>query len=421
MSLIHIAAHRPKLRWPLVTEHLEHEGQRYLLLKDQYGIASQPALVPLPLVAVLSRFDGATSIENIVHEGATFGLTLEIALRLADDLAALGFLDTEETRTRVRLAEQEFLNNPVRPEALAGAIYPADPEELRTALKGYINGVERTFSGPKHREEIIGMICPHIDYARGWKTYASAYSALEHIKRPDVIFLLGTSHYGGTSIYQLSRKDFRTPIGTFPAAQDVIDRLCAVIGSERLFQDEYLHKREHSLELQLPFLAHRYGVESLPRLVPILVGSFHSFLVEQHSPLENPEVADFVGTLAEVTKQLRMSGQRVLYYGGVDLAHVGLHFGDHERFSDSKLNDIRVRDQELLDTILASNEDRLFKHVAEDCDKRRICGFPSMYTMLAALRRAGIRLNGHFIEYRQAVEPKTDCVVTFASACWTVE
>ena len=109
----------------------------------------------------------------------------------------------------------------------------------------------------------------------------------------------------------------------------------------------------------------------------------------------------------------------MLFYGGVDLAHVGVHFGDQSRVSDSRLPEIARRDQQLLDAIMTGDEEALFEHMAEDLDARRICGFPSIYTMLAALRASGIRVQGHQLDYRQAVEPSNDCVVTFASGCWS--
>ena len=42
-----------------------------------------------------------------------------------------------------------------------------------------------------------------------------------------------------------------------------------------------------------------------------------------------------------------------------------------------------------------------------------------MYTTLSALKKSGMNLRGELIEYRQAVEPASDCIVTFASAYWS--
>jgi len=409
----------PKLRWPLDIQRLKHEGQEVVVLRCQQGVAPQAAVFPVALLALLSRFDGTRSAEDIVAEGAPYGVTKELVAQLIDELDQLYFLENERTEARWKAIKKEFSDLKIRPANFAGGIYPADAAELKKTLNNYISKVAEPIKLSSSEEKVVAMICPHIDYNRGWKTYASAYSILQQVEKVDVVFLFGTAHQPATGIYHLCDKVFDTPLGQFQADLEVISSICALYGRERLFAEEYLHRTEHSLELQLPFLAHRYQQQQFPRLVPILVGSFHNFLINDLNPLDDAEVGDFVATLAEVIKSLRDSGKRVLLFGGVDLAHMGQHFGDHDRIADSQLENIEKRDRELLDLILNNNESGLFEHMAEDRDRRRICGFPSIFTMLATMKRAGINVFGHSGEYRQAVDKQTDCIVTFASACWT--
>ena len=157
----------------------------------------------------------------------------------------------------------------------------------------------------------------------------------------------------------------------------------------------------------------------MPALVPILVGSFQQFFDGSKSPIEHGEVSDFVDALAESLRELRDSGKRILFYAGVDLSHMGQYFGDEQNVSQSQLSSIEARDLLLMDSLLEANEEKLFAHMAEDRDKRRVCGYPSMYVLLSSLRRAGYQLTGHNLEYRQAVDRSSDCVVSFASAYWT--
>ncbi|MCC6953170.1 MAG: AmmeMemoRadiSam system protein B, partial [Deltaproteobacteria bacterium] len=214
------------------------------------------------------------------------------------------------------------------------------------------------------------------------------------------------------------RKHFETPLGTFPPATETIDRIAAAYGTDRAFGEEILHRSEHSLELQLPLLAHRYA-GALPEIVPILVGSFHHHLETRTSPRAGGEIDDFIGILASTLRELRDAGQQVLLYGGVDLAHVGKFFGDTERMSDTQLPSIEYRDRQLLEAIFSGDGEALFEHMAEDTDRRRICGFPSIYTMLHALADAGQPVRGELLEYHQAVDPTSDCTVTFATAYWS--
>ena len=408
----------PKLRWPLDIQHIESQGTQYVVLRDESGVAPEPAVFPAPVLAVIGRFDGTHSIADIVKEGAPYGLTQEIVLRLVSELTALRYLDTEETRNAAERVRRDFLDNPIREAAHAGRVYPAEASALRNMLDGYIQETRKTHQVQVENDPIVSIICPHIDYHRGWRGYGAAYAALEQVATPDVLLLIGTSHQASETLFHLTAKDFATPLGIAETDKEVVQKIATRYGTARSFRDEMLHRKEHSLELQLPFLLHRYKA-SMPKIVPILVGSFHQYFFEDRSPIEDPQVGDFVDALAEILRDYTDRGQKVLIFAGIDLAHVGLHFGDTVKVSDRGLPALESRDRLLLDSIMDGDEQKLFEHMAEDADSRRICGYPSMYTMFAAMRRAGWYLGGKCLEYRQAVEPKNDCIVTFASAYWT--
>jgi AmmeMemoRadiSam system protein B len=308
-----------------------------------------------------------------------------------------------------------YLQSPSRPAYLAGRVYNENPVKLRDELLNYL--AASGHNSPYQTKNVISIMCPHIDFGRGYKGYAATYRVLEGIPRPDVIFLLGTSHQqcisGGR--YYLTKKSFETPFGTFPVQMEVLSDIVNRFGEVRSFSDEILHRTEHSLELQLPFLALRFE-GNLPPIVPILVGSFHDYL--EHQRITDGEVEDFVGAVTESVRTLRQAGKRVLLYSGVDLAHMGMNFGDTYRVCDVELPLVASRDHLLLEAVLNSSPEQLFVHMAEDLDRRRICGFPSLFTQLLIQRAAGINTVGHLLEYQQAVDYASDCTVTFASGYW---
>ena len=410
----------PRLRWPLDVQRVESNNEQFIVLRDQLGIATEPAVIPAAIMPILARLDGQHSLQEILTESSPYGVTAEFLHRIVFELDALNLIDTSRTRARLGELREDYRMLAEREAALAGVVYSADPQQLNRELIDYLSRASRgeKFS-LKAQQKTISMICPHIDYRRGWETYAAAYRILEVTEPPDIIILLGTAHQPAEGIFHLTDKDFKTPLGTAPVAKSLIRDLANFYGSEKSFKEELLHKREHSLELQLPFLMHRYGGENPPEILPILVGSFHPFVAGHLQPIDNSEVRDFVDGLSGITKNLLSSGKKVLFYGGVDLAHIGLSFGDHERISETGLEQLELRDRELLECVLEGDEHRLFEHIASDQDKRRICGFPSIYTMLASMKRAGISTTGHLIDYQQAVDSKTDCVVSFAAAAWT--
>ncbi len=416
MLLPGIIGKEPKLREPLEFLPVERKGERLILVRDPQGFATSSVFVPIPLVPVLARLDGRHSLDQIVRE-VDARLTRPIIEQFITDLDANGLIDTPQMRTRIDSAVRQFLQGSVRPSVLAGNVYPSDPDELRLVLDEFIDETDSRLAPDQVPAAVEMVMCPHIDYERGWQSYGAAYSALGCAARPDIILLIGTSHSGGSSLFQLSRKDFASPLGVLTNAREAVDRIAERYGEERSFRDELLHRREHSLELQVPFLLHRFGPDA-PPIIPVLVGSFHRFLSNKCDPSEDEEVRSFVDAMAELISSLEEKGQRLLIYNGVDLSHMGLYFGDGERVSDAGLPLIESRDRQLLKTILDGDEAAMLEHMAEDCDRRRVCGFPSLYTALAIYRTAGKTVRGSLIDYRQAVDPISDCIVSFASAWW---
>jgi MEMO1 family protein len=288
-------------------------------------------------------------------------------------------------------------------------------------ISDYISRSKTIEIPEKDRGRIVALASPHIDYQRGWQTYGAVYAALQQTQRPHIIFLFGTAHHGGSSLFQLTNKDFAMPSAVVPVAQDVVGQLAKVYGENRCFADELLHRGEHSLELQLPFIIHRFKEEGLPLVVPILVGSFHNFVLTGKMPMDSPDVLEFVQAVAESVKKLIGEGLGVLLYAGIDLAHVGLHFGDTERVSDKGLEALRDWDMGLLECVDSADAQALFAYVAKDQDKRRVCGYPALYTMFSVMQDVGWCVRGKCLDYRQAVEKESDCVVSFTGAYWVPE
>jgi AmmeMemoRadiSam system protein B len=96
------------------------------------------------------------------------------------------------------------------------------------------------------------------------------------------------------------------------------------------------------------------------------------------------------------------------------MAHIGRAFGDPGALTPERMREIAARDARYLDAIEKQDKRALFDHIAEDRDARRICGFPTMYTVLDVLGRLGERLSYEILRYDQAVDYTSDCAVTYA-------
>jgi len=185
---------------------------------------------------------------------------------------------------------------------------------------------------------------------------------------------------------------------------------------EDLFTDEYLHRGEHSLEFQvvyLKYIAQRRAAmtrqdEKPFTIVPILVSSFHSMMLSQTLPEKISPVGEFLNALQELTEN---DNRQVCFVAGADLAHVGRQFGDREPVTDDFLKWVEAEDQRLIDRLAALDAPGFFQEIAKDQDKRRICGFSPLYSLIHLLDGS----QGKHLKYSQAFTPETGSAVTFTA------
>ena len=151
----------------------------------------------------------------------------------------------------------------VREPAVAGAFYPGTEAALRDAVSGMLAGVEAGELGGR----VVGLISPHAGYIYSGHVAAHAYRLVQG-RKFDAVVVIAPSHHAyfeGSSVYSLG--PYRTPLGLVEIHKDLAE---AIAGSdESIGFHEAAHLREHSLEVQLPFL--QVTIPDL-RLVPIVMG-----------------------------------------------------------------------------------------------------------------------------------------------------
>jgi AmmeMemoRadiSam system protein B len=163
---------------------------------------------------------------------------------------------------RKREGEVEMTTTQVRRAVSAGphAFYPSDPGRLRQTLS-------ELFARAKVDEEIepVALVCPHAGYVFSGVTAAHGYKLLEG-RQYDRVIVLAPSHYAafpGASIFDGTA--FATPLGEILLDTEFIQRLKAGNAGIRYYPEA--EAREHSLEVQLPFLQWVLGEF---RLVPVV-------------------------------------------------------------------------------------------------------------------------------------------------------
>lgn len=152
----------------------------------------------------------------------------------------------------------------VREPVVAGAFYPGTRAGLMESLDLLFGGVRPMVTGKLDRPR--ALIVPHAGYMYSGKVAADGYAEVAKEGEPDWVVILGTNHTGlGLPISAARDGIWRTPLGDAPIAVDIADQLVShgfPIAEEAFW-------REHSIEVQLPFLQYLFGPE-IP-FIPVCV------------------------------------------------------------------------------------------------------------------------------------------------------
>ena len=407
----------PRLR-PLEAFPVEHERRQMICLRDPHGYLEEPIFVPTELVSILQHLDGTNSLSDIQaahmrqHGELLHTEQLEAFVRELDQAL---LLESEHFRSFVAEAQAAFKRLKARPPALAGSSYPEEAQELNGLLADFFTapggpGALSTDGGPPDGR-LAAIVAPHIDYARGGPCYAHAYKALRESCQARCFVILGTCHRATKHPFVLTRKAFQTPLGVAPTDGGFIDSLQARVDYD-LFADEFAHRSEHTIEFQVLFLQYILAGRQPFRIVPILVGSFHEAVLNGSSPMTVEPIGQFIEALRETLDEEASGG--ICVVASADLAHVGPQFGDPAPLGQSDWDRVRRDDLALMDHAVAADSEGFFQEIVSQGDRNRICGFPPIYTMLAALDDG---VEGGLLNYGQW--PTAYGTVTFASLAFS--
>jgi hypothetical protein len=236
----------------------------------------------------------------------------------------------------------------IRPPAVAGTFYEASPDRLRAQ-------VQECFSANPQlavKERFIGAVVPHAGLMYSGHVAASFYALAELPRR---FIILCPNHTGAGHFAAINREgEWRTPFGTVAIDTALADALMA---RSRLLGDDWkAHAREHSLEVQLPFLQELLGNFTF---VPLcLAAPRYAFCEEIGNAIADVVQEQPIGILASS-----------------DLNHY-------------ENQEVTLRkDQRAIDQVLAVDPQSLWRVVDEE--DISMCGFIPTTTMLIAAKKLG--------------------------------
>jgi predicted class III extradiol MEMO1 family dioxygenase len=259
----------------------------------------------------------------------------------------------------------------IRPAAVAGSWYPGSADRLARDVDDYVARAQ-----VEERDAPIAIVAPHAGLKYSGPVAAYAYRAVR-AGSYGAAALVGPSHFVGFSgVSVWPRGAWQTPFGAVRVAEDLARRIAAV--SADVVEHPPAHGREHSLEMQLPFLAHL--LPDVP-IVPMVMGD------------QDRETAFALGdalasaianrTVAEGTADRRGGSSaaptpgRVLLVASSDLSH-------YQDASTAQIMDaVVMREVERLDP------DGLMR--ALEREPHHACGGGPIVAVLHAARRLGAR------------------------------
>jgi hypothetical protein len=183
----------------------------------------------------------------------------------------------------------------IKEPSVAGTFYPADKKELQVSIDSFFSKAKKI----PREGNIIALISPHAGYRYSGQVAAYGY---RHIQDRDIrkIILIGQSHhenFKGASVYTTGF--FKTPLGNVEIDEKSAKKLLNENADVKFYPEAFA--KEHSLEVQLPFLQ---SVLKDFTIIPLLIGS--------------PTKQTFEHLVSQITE---MIDEKTLIIASTDLSH----------------------------------------------------------------------------------------------------
>jgi AmmeMemoRadiSam system protein B len=241
----------------------------------------------------------------------------------------------------------------IRPSPIAGTWYYGNPDRLRQQVDQFLAAAHL----PALEGEVIALIAPHAGHRYSGRTAGHAFASVLGQER-DLVAVISPMHAPyPANLITTAHRAYATPLGEVwvdaKALADMEDHL----SHDGLNLTPVANDKEHSLEIELPFL--QRALANNFKLLPVMVRS------------QAPLVAKRLGhALAQVLHK-----RNALLVASTDLSHF---------YPESLANEL---DEEMLHRIRSFSPDELFN--AERTGKGFACGVAAVAAVLWAAREMG--------------------------------
>jgi len=148
----------------------------------------------------------------------------------------------------------------IKKTTVAGGFYPQDRQELHTQLTSYFNKAKPT----QQAKRLFALIAPHAGYMYSGQTAANIYKIAQQYAYKTAIVIAPSHHYNHIDFFIGDYSEYETPLGNLQVNTELTQKL---LTNPEFRSDKGIDAREHSLEVQLPFL---HYINPEIKLVPII-------------------------------------------------------------------------------------------------------------------------------------------------------
>jgi len=239
----------------------------------------------------------------------------------------------------------------IKKPVVNGTFYPGSPKILAAEIKRFLDWAEVA----EKDKDVLALISPHAGYEYCGSVAAYGYKAIKGRPIRSVV-IIGPSHYeyfDGVSVYPQGA--WQTPLGNVSVDVELADTL--INSHPKISFYESAFTREHSVEVQIPFL--QIVLDNF-KIVPIVMGKFSD---------ENCRI------LSQALLKATKGREDVLIIASTDMSH-------YRPYDEAcKIDNLTIKELEKLDP-----ESLYYKLVSEECE---LCGAACVITTLLYAKGQG--------------------------------
>jgi hypothetical protein len=254
----------------------------------------------------------------------------------------------------------------IRKPVVSGSFYPENPDELVQMIQNCFMHKFGPNSKPpkKSQEKIFGVICPHAGYMYSGPIASHSYYEISS-QGFDLAVIIGPNHWTiGSKIATMSAAKWQTPLGISEVDSEASDHLINM--TDNIEQDYFSHSKDHSLEVQIPFLQEIFSNDL--KILPIIMAK------------QDIDTAIEVGNaISEIAKS-----KKIMIIGSSDFTHYEENDFAHKQ------------DMSLIEPVLQMDVNKFYEILSEK--KISACGYGAIAATMIACKNLGSK-KGELLAY----------------------